>query len=219
MAVLAQDLHRTAPLEEVLAAIAEGARDNVPGVDYAGISIRHRGGRIETVAATDPIVYKADSLQYDLNEGPCVDAIHDGGEVLVEDLREDHRWPRYAPAAEALGIAAQLGVQLHDDNRAVGGLNLYARQPNTFDADSLQMAHLFAIHAASALGRAMTRTDMTKALESRTIIAQAVGIVMERYKINAPTAFAFLTRTSQTRNVKLRTIAEQLIDNVAQHKA
>lgn len=214
MAELARSLHRNVPLEEILDAIVEGARDNIPGVDFASISIRHRGGRIETVAGTDQIVYTADELQYDLREGPCVDAIRGEHYVLVEDVPNDPRWPRYGAAAAALGIHSQLGIELYDDGKTVGGLNLYARRRNDLNDDSARTAYLFAVHAANALGRAMIRTQLTEALETRTVTAEACGILMERYRLDRTAAFAFLTRMSQTRNVKLRIIAQELVDEV-----
>ena len=53
--------------------------------------------------------------------------------------------------------------------------------------------------------------QLEAALDSRTVIAQACGMVMERFDIDAVQAFALLTRLSSTQNVKLRDIATGLV--------
>jgi AmiR/NasT family two-component response regulator len=108
------------------------------------------------------------------------------------------------------GIRAQAGVRLFDARGAHGALNLYSRKVGAFeDLDSL--ATLFAHQSAMALEYARHIDNLEQAIESRQLIGQAVGIVMERYGLNEARAFAVLTRLSQERNVKLRLIAEELL--------
>ena len=57
--------------------------------------------------------------------------------------------------------------------------------------------------------------QMRQALASRAVIEQAKGIAMERYGLRPEVAWAWLVRTSQNRNVKLRVIAEELVASVA----
>jgi hypothetical protein len=57
--------------------------------------------------------------------------------------------------------------------------------------------------------------QMRQALASRAVIEQAKGIAMERYGLSADVAWSWLVRTSQNRNVKLRAIAEELVESVA----
>lgn len=75
----------------------------------------------------------------------------------------------------------------------------------------MQIAELFASHAALALGRACQERQLGEAIGSRKVIGQATGIVMERYKIEEQRAFQFLVRASQTSNLKLKAIAEELV--------
>ena len=70
---------------------------------------------------------QADSLQYELREGPCYAAVNGERFVLVNDLSAAVQFPRYAPKAVGLGVGAQAAVQLLDGKRRAG-LNLYARQ-------------------------------------------------------------------------------------------
>lgn len=215
MASVARTMNRRVSLEETLTAIVGAARDTIDGIDFVGISIVHRRGRIETAAATDPIVYTADQLQYELNEGPAIDAAKGEDLAAADDLATDARWPAYAPRGAALGIGSQAGVELYDEPETLGVLNLYARQANVLDSDRLQTAHLFAVHAALALGHALKQTQLTDAVGTRQMIGQAVGIVMERYQLDEVGAFSYLTRVSQHSNIKLRVVAEELVQEVA----
>ena len=68
-----------------------------------------------------------------------------------------------------------------------------------------------AVGNAEAAARASQDvTNMRRAMESRSVIEQAKGILMERYKITAEQAFTLLTHASQRHNVKLRDVAEEL---------
>ena len=206
---------RRADLDETLQTIAEVAHDSIPGMDHVGISTVERDGRITTRAHTDAMVGKLDSLQYDLGEGPCVSTLRSEDIVLAPHLRHDQRWPRYVPAATQLGLQAQLAVRLFLTHEGtVGGLNLYSTSREDLDPDAEPMARLFATQAAIALGHAKERSGLNEALHTRKIIGQAIGIVMERYGLDEERAFAFLLRASSTSNVKLRDVAQQLVQKV-----
>lgn len=211
MAGLAVSFHQPVPLAELLTTIVQAAQDAIPGVDHVGISLAHAQGRIETVGWTHPIVGSIDEVQYSLDEGPCVDAIRTRRQSWSNDLASDARWPRFGPQARLLGIESQMGVALFDEPSVVGSLNLYARAAGAFDEETPRVAAIFATHAAHALGRTLRLDQLNEALITRRTIGIAIGLVMARYQLDERRAFQFLIRTSQTGNVKLRTIAEQLI--------
>jgi GAF domain-containing protein len=199
-------------LEETLDAIVHAARNSVPGFDHVGISQAHGDGRIETLAATGQLVWELDAAQYELEEGPCVQAMREEPVVVAPDIKNDQRWPRYAPRAVAAGLLAQLAIQLYYDGETLGGLNLYSTASREIDADAPVAAELFAVHAALALGRARNESRLNEALSSRQVIGEAVGLMMERYKINDQRAFQFLARASSTSNLKVRDVAQELVD-------
>jgi GAF domain-containing protein len=201
-------------LEETLSAIAQTARISVPGIDHVGISTIDRKGRILTRAATDSVVGELDDLQYGLQEGPCVDVLHDRRVVAAPRIRHEQRWPRYVPeAVRRTGLKSQLAVQLFlDGEGTLGGLNLYSTTHEDLDPEAPSIAELFAGQAAIALGRVIKITTLNEALQSRKVIGQAVGILMERYEMNEERAFAFLVRASSNSNIKLRDVAQELVD-------
>jgi GAF domain-containing protein len=207
----ADSMHQVEAVPELLSLIVLSARDTIPGAEYAGISLAHRPGRIETVAATDPLVHRVDQLQYDLDEGPCVDAIKGHKQAWTNHLSTDDRWPHFGPRAGELGIESQMGIELFNEPRSLGGLNLYSTRGQDFNHDTPHIAVLFATHAAHALGKSVRDSQLNEALSSRKAIGIALGLVMERYELSEQRAFAFLIRASQQSNTKLRHIATQMV--------
>jgi hypothetical protein len=211
MADLAQTLATPTEAGDALEALTRAARDTIPGADYASISVVHDDGTLETIAPTDPLITLADQTQYELRQGPCFDAATQDDMFVAEDLANDARWPEYGPKAAALGLSAQMGVNLHRPGNGRAALNVYARRTWLF-VDAYEIADLFASQASLVLGFAHTVDHLNTALESRKAIGQAVGIVMERYAIDEDRAFDFLVRTSRDSNVKLRDIAADIVN-------
>jgi GAF domain-containing protein len=214
----ARGISRRGSLEQTLNSIVEVAQDSLPGFDQVGISLLHRKGNVETKAATGELVWTLDRLQYELGEGPCVETLHDKLIVEAPNVRHDQRWPRYVPRAVAEGLTAQLALKLYlDDQGTLGGLNIYSTTREDIDAEAVHMAELFAAHAAIALGHAQERQNLNEALHSRKVIGQAIGMVMERYHLSEDRAFAFLVRASSHANIKLRDVAQNLVDEANRH--
>jgi AmiR/NasT family two-component response regulator len=212
LAAAAQTINAPVSLQETLDAIVRAASETVPGLNLVGISVARPGARMETLAASDPMVLAFDRMQYDLDEGPCVDAMRGRGTAVVEHAQNERRWPRYIPQAVAAGLRSQLGVGLGRNDRTLAGLNMYSTSSEILGPQAQHMAELFAAHAALALGSARQRDGLTTALGTRKIIGQAIGILMERYDIDEDQAFGFLARTSSEHNIKLRDVAQGLVD-------
>ncbi|HWI44071.1 MAG TPA: GAF and ANTAR domain-containing protein [Nocardioides sp.] len=200
-------------LDETLDAVVHAAQQTVPGFEYVGISIAHSNGEIETRAGTGQLVWELDDLQYKLQEGPCYAAIREEPLMLLEDASTDERWPRYLPKAREKGLRSQLGLRLHTEEGTLGGLNFYSTRSTGIDPDALQLAELFATHAAIALGRARYEHQLNESVSSRQVIGTAIGMLMERYRLPEERAFDFLVRASTTSNIKLRAIAQEIVDH------
>jgi GAF domain-containing protein len=217
LAAAARSMGGERTVDETLAAIAHTAQRSIPGFDHVGISTIDKGGVITTRAATDDLVNRLDDLQYGLEEGPCLDALRTEPVVAVANLQHEQRWPHYVSRAARLGVKAQLAVQLFlDDERTLGGLNLYSTSSAAIHPDAEAVADLFASHAAIALGHARKVSHLNQALTSRKVIGQALGILMERYGLTDERAFEFLVRASSHGNVKLRDVAQDLVDKANQ---
>ncbi|MEV0793438.1 GAF and ANTAR domain-containing protein [Kribbella sp. NPDC050459] len=215
MTTVADTLRTPVTAEDSLDLITSSVAASIPGITGASISVTSTDGTIETLAPTDPLAAEVDQLQYDLGEGPCLDAALSEPVVQVDNLGTDDRWPQYGPKAAALGMHSQLSFQFRAAPRVRGALNLYADKPQAFDADAHYIAGMYADWAAVLLGWSRQESTMTEALESRTTIGTAIGILMERYQLDANRAFTFLVRTSQTGNVKLREVAAGVVRDTA----
>src|SRR3954468_4733647 len=186
--------------------------DLVPACDAAGITVAHRGGRIETPAASNDWPPLGDKWQAELGEGACVDAAWKHEWVRNGDVAGDDRWPAWGPRiAAALGVRSMLSLQLFTHENKLGALNLYSRQAHAYTEENLDEAIAIAAHAAAAVAAAQHTDQLGIGMARRTLIGQAVGILMERYNLDADRAFSVLVRLSSTENRKLFDIAGELV--------
>lgn len=198
-------------LDHTLRQIVQAAVEVLPRVDRASITVRHDDGRLETAQPSDEALLRLDTAQYDLREGPCYEAATESVHVIAPDLATDDRFPRYAAVALEQGVRAQAGLRLFDAPRSQGALNLYSREAGAF-ADLADVGDLFLHQAGTAIAYAQEVDDLRRALEARREIGQAIGIVMERYELTDERAFAFLARLSSHRNLKLRQVAREVVE-------
>lgn len=197
--------------DAALHSLTVSAVANIPGVDFASVTLYGEGEVLSTAAETDPVAKDIDELQYRLREGPCYDAVTRERVVMVNDVRAADRYPQYSPRAVELGVRSQAAIQLVSDGQRAG-LNLYSRRAEAFDSSTVQLADLFATHAAFLLEYVDQVEQLSEALHTRTDIGTAVGIVMERFGLDRDRAFAYLVRQSNHGNIKIRDLALTLID-------
>lgn len=201
-------------IQDTLDSAVHSAVALIKPVESACVSLVHRGGRIETQAASDDTSRRADAMQIEAGEGPCLSAIRDEETVIVRDLSSEQRWPSWASrAAEELGVRSLLCVQLFvaaDDT--IGALSLYSKQWDAFDDhDDRVAAHALAAHVAVAAAFTSEGDHLRSAVAGRTIIGQAQGMLIQRYELTPEQAFAVLTRASQHTNRKLHVIAAEMV--------
>jgi GAF domain-containing protein len=203
-------------LPDVLTEVVQIARRALPGSEATSITLI-RDDKAFTAACDGQLAMDADELQYKRGYGPCLDAGRAGELFLVTDMRTEHRWPDYARHAAARGVGSSLSVPLPFQGATIGALNNYATTAGAFGEDDVALGQEAAAFVAIAVGNAEAAaratqdvTNMRTAMLSRSVIEQAKGILMERYKVTAEQAFTLLTHASQRSNVKLRDVAEEL---------
>lgn len=187
--------------------------------DAVGVSLVAED-HIETAVATDLIAQEVDELQYSTGEGPCLDSIRECAVVRIDSMIHERRWPTYVPQAADKGVRSSLSLPLEVRSHALGALNCYSRIKHGFAETDLDLAQLFASHAAIALANSQIYArsvqlgkQLQQALESRDVISQAKGIVMERHHKTADQAFEMLVRICQRKSQNLRDIAQQVINS------
>jgi GAF domain-containing protein len=220
--VLSKLLLTDEPLDHALQRVAQLAVATITGCDRADVTLvtEDRAGRRDG-ARTDGDGPGLDRLQLALGEGPIFDAMRTCTPVRVDALRAEARWPEFCRRAAESGTASCLVVPLllHDD--PIGALNLYGDEQGAFDENAERVGTMFAAQAAVVLANAQLHqacVDLTgqleQALESRAVIDQAKGILMERQGVGPGDAFEALRRRSQAENRKVRELAQELVDAV-----
>ena len=204
---------------ELVQGVAELSVRVINPVATCGITLA-QDGRVITVASADALARELDEQQYEHDTGPCLQALASGEVVEAVDMTAEDRWQDYPSIAVGHGILAVLSTPLIVEGKPVGVLNLYARAPRAFSAVDRQLAELLAGQAAIAVTAALRHYDevtlsdhLRIALSSRSVIDQAIGIVMAQQGGDPDEAFAALRMISQRRNIKLRTIAAELVDD------
>jgi len=208
LARMALDLHEQPDVEQTAERFLEYALATL-ATRHASLVLIHRGGRLQPAASTDTLVEEADRLQVELGEGPSYDAVQAERSVLSGDVSADDRWPRWSAKMTAVALRSVLSIRLQTPSQAIGVLNLFDPAEDRFHDDSA--ARLMADHAAVAVANARSESSLWDAIESRRLIGQAQGILMERFALTAEQAFAVLRRYSQDNNVRLREVAQRLI--------
>lgn len=203
-------------MDTLLQAVVDATKSTLPGHVDASISVLI-GSRPATAAYTGQLALDLDETQYERGHGPCLHAATTGELVEITDARTETRWPDYTPRAVQRHALSSLSVPLPMEGLQAG-LNIYATEANAFNDATRAAAREFAQSAAAAIANmhdyqtARDRADdLEVALQSRAVIDQAKGILMERDKLTADQAFQTLARASQMANVKLRAIADHLV--------
>lgn len=178
-----------------------------------------REGRVFTAAYTDEIVEQADSLQYELDEGPCLSAWQANDIVRLDDSATDKRWPKWSPLAHEMGLRSALSAPLRAGGMVTGAIKVYSSQAGAFDDGDGELLLLFADQAGVVLANVQGYMDaqqmsdrLREALVGRDLVGQAKGILMEREGIDDEGAFAMLRKASQTENIKLRDKAQAIVE-------
>ena len=197
-------------VEATLQTITTLAIGAVPHAERCSISYVIARKQVEPRASSSELPGQIDALQGEIGQGPCLDAVWEHEVVRVDDVRADERWPMFAARASALGVGSMMCFQLFVDGDRLGAFNLHSRTPGAFDDESETIARMLAAHASVALAGAQYETNLRKGLDSRDLIGQAKGILMERHELTADQAFGVLARASQHLNRRLVDVAHEL---------
>ncbi len=209
-------------VEAVLPLLTATALHVVPAAVGSGITLPGADGAHVTAAGTDPLVERADALQYELDEGPCLDAWRQRRYIVADDLTADERWPRWAPRAAELGLRSVASAGLVAGEAAVGAIKLYSTDPAAFDESDRSALVLFAAQAAILVNSARTSEraghlseDVQAALRERDTVTRATGLVMGREKVPEDRAFSYLMGRAQSEGTSLHDAAARLLRSAA----
>ncbi|MDT0277612.1 GAF and ANTAR domain-containing protein [Blastococcus goldschmidtiae] len=206
-----------------LSVLSSLAHETVPGSCGAGVSLIE-GRRRSSAGSTDERVREADSLQYELDQGPCLAAATQRELVAVEDLQQERRWPRWAAAVQPLGLRAALSAPLVAGDATLGAIKVYADHPAAFDARSRHLLALFSAQAALVVAnlqtaeRARRHSDgMRQAVRDRDVVGVAKGVLIGRHSVDEDAAMRMLIARSQD-GVTLADAARAVVDSAVRRR-
>ena len=177
--------------------------------------------RIQTWAATAEFVHDIDTVQYDeLHEGPCITCMQSRRVIVSGSLGSDDRWPHFGGRVARMAVHSALSLPLVVGDEVIGAINAYAHSRDAFGEHAVQLGDAVrragggvGVQRATARpARRSGRQQLQRALGSRAVIDQAIGIIRSRSGASAEQAFDRLTRLSQAENVKLVVVAERLVE-------
>jgi GAF domain-containing protein len=206
-----------------LDSLVRWAVERSSGAEACGLTLE-QAGRGRTVTYSGELAARGDERQYELDDGPCLEALRTGAVVRVRDMAEEDRWGDYPRRAVEAGVRSSLSFPLALGERGRGALNLYAGRADAFtDADE-RAGRTWAGQASGALSVAWRMADREQAVAhlrrgmlTRQEIGQAVGLLMAQRRCTADEAFGLLQQASQRSNEKLRDVAHRMIAGHEEH--
>jgi len=221
LSALSRFLVSKSSMGDTLLRVSEITTEAMPNAEMAGITLMGEDGRPKTGIFTDEEAPEIDVAQYESGRGPCLDSWRTAQVVRLDDMNvAADAYPEFAKAAQAHGIQSTLSLPLVAGEESFGALNLYSRQKDGFSEADEQIGMDLAGAAAIVLANvnayweaSQLSEQLGQAMQSRAVIEQAKGILMARSPDSSPDdAFDLLRKASQRENVKLRDIAQRIVD-------
>ncbi|MFD5276173.1 GAF and ANTAR domain-containing protein [Pseudarthrobacter sp. NPDC058362] len=199
------------------AAVSETAGDHIE----CAVTLKAKR-KPATAAGSSQRALDLDHVEQALGDGPCIRALREMSPVIIDDVSRDPRWPAYNRQLAENDVHSTLGVPLEIGPDASAALNFFAGRPGVFTADVYEQAVGFAGAAQNTLRLSVRITsaqsraeDLEAALESRTAINLACGVIMAQNRCSQAEAMDILTKVSSNRNRKLRDVARELIEQLS----
>jgi GAF domain-containing protein len=196
-------------------------KDSVPRSAGAGASIINARGRRESAGATDPVVLRADRLQYELGQGPCLSAWAEQRAIIIQDTADETRWPEWTAAVADLPLRSVLSAPLTTGGRRIGAFKVYSPTPRAFDDYSVFLIERLAAPAAVLLGNARDReasqrlsSRLVEALANRDMISRAQGVLIARMDITPHEALVVMLSASRGEDKPLHLVAREIVSGM-----
>jgi len=219
--VLSEFAHTLASRFEVSEVLYRLAEHVIEILDVAGcgVSVVDEEGKLRPVTAINELTRELEATEEANQEGPCVDAFHQGDVVVVPRLADQaEKWPAWSKQAAAFGVHAVLGVPLCVNDQPLGAMNLYGYDERQWSEQEIRVARVLCDMAASYVMNASELDEarrvaeqLREALESRVIIEQAKGALAAEQRITVDEAFVVLRSHARSHGASLRSVSEAVV--------
>lgn len=204
-------------MRSLLQTVADLAEQVMPGDPEVSVSLLIND-RPSSPVFTGELARACDESQYGRGYGPCLHAAGTGEVVEIADARTETRWRDYTAYAVEHGALSSLSVPLPITEGIAGAVNVYARKPHAFDEDSRAVAVRFAEHAAVVAANMYAYEEarelaehLERRAESRAVVEQATGMLMERHGFTVEQAQQALARVARYADTRVRDVATGLV--------
>lgn len=218
----------------LLAAASVRAVVGTTGLLIESAVVVHQAKRSPAIAGTSPEAVRLLEWEQEAQEGPASEVLDGEQSMSVLQRGGDFRWPRYCRQLQLAALGSALSLRLpvdHDlpgshstdfPNRpASAALVFFAQDPKAFPLQVISAARSFTGLAARSLQIALdlhaaksAALDLRSALDSRTSINIACGVIMAQNRCSYLEAFSILAKASSHRNIKVRRIAEDILERL-----
>ncbi len=205
---------------DVDAVLGDSMRSFVAIFDLQGAGLGlAEGDTLHTTIGVPDQILELEDIQQRHQVGPCMEAFRQGRIVVVDDLeRHAQDWPAYVATAARLGMTTVVGLPLQLSGNLVGAVNLYSAGHRDWPEEDLEAAQVLADMVTSYLvnGSKLRQQEqlaeqLQQALDSRTVIEQAKGVVAESRHIGVDEAFELIRRHARTHHVTVRAVSEAIV--------
>jgi GAF domain-containing protein len=221
LSALSQFLIAEVSVGDTLRRVADITVEALPGAAFVGVTTLDERAQPTTAVCTDDQAMAIDQAQYDSGQGPCLDAWRTKSIIRIDDLADTHAaYAEFAASCLEHGIHSTLSLPLVAGETGVGAVNVYGAERGAFTPADERLATDLAATAAVVIANTVAywgahdlTQQLTQAMQSRAVIEQAKGMLMAKAPhLTADEAFDLLRRASQRENVKLRDIAQRIVD-------
>ncbi len=210
----------TLPATTLPALLCAGCLRDLP-VTGVAITLRGAAGLDRLVAATDGPAAAAQELQFQLGEGPGIDALRRAEPVLCDDLAGSWpNWSAFAAAAADAGVAAMFAFPLQADGIRLGVMSLYRETSGRLDDETLTEAIAYAQAATAvllhlqALAEPMSglHPDLTGVIADRAAVDRATGMVAAQADVTPADALMLLRARAYSHGVTLSAMSRDVLE-------
>jgi len=218
--VFAQTAAALTQADDATDVLAQLVRDcaQLMSAQAVGLLVVNDRDQLELLASTSHRVAELELFQVQHEAGPCIDAIGSGAIVSAsggEKLRA--RWSEVGEAIVDAGFNAVTAYPLRWHTRVLGALNVFHTDPVSADAADGELGQALADMSTVALLQVSDMSDqqiasrVQQALETRTVIERAKGVLAHQHDIDMASAYDLLVGLASSDHSALAATAHQVL--------
>jgi GAF domain-containing protein len=188
------------------------------GVDGAGLMLADARGELRWATASDQQTQIIEEGQERLGEGPCVNAFAERAPMAMRDAAKEPQWGKITSVVTGQEMQAALSVPVQLEGGPIGSLDLYSGAPRDWDQAEISAAQVYAALAATLLCQAAAAQvrgrlagQLQVALEHRSQIERAKGMLMAQEGIDDAAAFERLRSVARSSRRPLIDVVNEVL--------